>query len=183
MSDHYGSGSQGERTNVTATVKWFNTTKGFGFVQITPNEPDVFVHATVVSQAGAMDLPHGATIKCDIAEAERGLQVTHIHRIDLSTAEQPGFGGGGDHAPRASHDRSGFDHGGGEEHESEGMVKFFDSNKGFGFVVPDDGGRDIFVPGRVLPKTGVVRLEPNQRVHIKWHEGDKGPLATWVELI
>ena len=51
------------------------------------------------------------------------------------------------------------------------------------FVVPDDGGRDIFVPGRVLPKTGVVRLEPNQRVHIKWHEGDKGPLATWVELI
>tara|TARA_Y100001960_G_C14665549_1_gene823117 strand:+ start:799 stop:1356 length:558 start_codon:yes stop_codon:yes gene_type:complete len=183
MSDEYGLGSQGDRTHVTATVKWYNTTKGFGFVQISPNEPDVFVHASVVSPTGAMDLPNGATIECDVAQGERGLQVTHIHNIDLSTAEQPSDGdrprGGFDRPPR---DRGGYDQGSGEEHETEGMVKFFDANKGFGFVVPDDGNRDIFVPGRVLPKTGVMRLEPNQRVRIRWREGDKGPLATWVEL-
>jgi len=188
MTDAYGSGSQGDRQNVTATVKWFNTTKGFGFVQISPDEPDVFVHASVVSRTGATELPNGATIECDIAEAERGLQVTNIHRIDLSTAEQPSF----DRGPRGGfdrgghHDRGGFDRGGhqerGEEHETEGMVKFFDSNKGFGFVVPDDGSRDIFVPGRILPKTCVVRLEQNQRVRVRWREGDRGPLATWVEL-
>ncbi|MBC6438952.1 MAG: cold shock domain-containing protein [Rhodospirillales bacterium] len=179
MSDYYGLGSPDERTHVTATVKWFNTTKGFGFVQVTPNEPDVFVHASVVSQAGVSDLPNGATVECDIGRAERGLQVTRIHRVDISTAEQPPFGGG--HRGGFDRDRGSYDRGG-EEHETEGIVKFFDTNKGFGFVTPDDGGRDIFVPGRVLPKTGVVRLEPNQRVRVRWREGDKGPLATWVEL-
>ena len=178
MSDFMGSGASDERSHVTATVKWFNTTKGFGFVQVSPNEPDVFVHASVVSLAGVTDLPNGATVECDVARAERGLQVTRIHRVDISTAEQPSYGGGY-RGPRGGYDR---DRSAGEEHESEGSVKFFDANKGFGFVVPDDGGRDIFIPGRVLPKTGVLRLESDQRVRVRWREGDRGPLATRVEL-
>ena len=189
MSDYYGSSSPDERSNVTARVKWFNTTKGFGFIQVSPDEPDVFIHASVVSPTGVTDLPPGTTLECDIARAARGLQVTRIHRVDLTTAEQPSYGGPRDRFERpGGYDRGGFERGGGydrgsgDEYESEGMVKFFDSNKGFGFVVPDGGGRDIFIPGRVLPKTGVVRLEPDQRVRVRWREGDRGPLATRVEL-
>ncbi len=183
MSDQHQPGSPGhptpdERTHVTATVKWFNTTKGFGFVQITPDEPDVFVHVSALNQAGIhQGLPNGATVECDIARAERGFQVSRIHRVDISTAEQPSFGGGHRGAPRPPRDQPT-----GEEHGSDGEVKFFDSNKGFGFIVPDGGGRDIFLPGRVLSKTSIVRLESGQRVRVRWREGDRGPLAVWVDL-
>ena len=175
MSDTYGSGSRDERTNVKATIKWFNMSKGFGFAQVSEGEPDVFVHASVVTKAGIHELPNGATIECDVTKSERGYQVSRIHHVDLSTAEPVSHGHGDDQRHR-------FDRDEGEEREVTGTVKFFDANKGFGFVTPEDGGRDVFVPARVLPKTGIVRLEPNQRVHLRCRDGDRGPLATWVEL-
>ena len=178
MSDAYGSGSQDNRFNITATVKWYNSTKGFGFVQVDPGEPDVFIHASAVSQGGFGDLPNGATIECDIIRTDRGLQVSRLHKVDASTAEQPSYGGGGG-GPRPSRD---WQESYGDEQETDGTVKFFDTNRGFGFVVPDDGDRDIFLPGRILTKAGIARLESNQRVRIRWREGDRGPLATWVDL-
>ena len=60
-------------------------------------------------------------------------------------------------------------------------MKFFDTNRGFGFIVPDDSDRDIFLPGRILTRAGIPMLESNQRVRVRWREGDRGPLATWVE--
>ncbi len=173
MSDAYGSDSQDNRFNVTATIKWYNSTKGFGFVQVEPSEPDVFIHASAVSQAGFNDLPNGATIECDIIRTERGFQVSRLHKVDTSTAEQPSFGAG-----RPSRD---LQESYGDEQETDGTVKFFDTNRGFGFVVPDDGDREIFVPGRILTRAGIPRLESNQRVRIRWREGDRGPLATWVK--
>ncbi len=186
MVDEYR-GSGGARNNVTATVKWFNPSKGFGFVQAGPSGPDVFVHASVMTRAGLTNLPNGATMVCDISEGDRGLQVSMIHSLDTSTAEPEGFterprGGFRDGPPRRERqDR--FERDSGEERELTGTVKFYDANKGYGFVVPDGGERDVFVPGRVLPKTGLARLEPNQRVHLRYVEGDKGPLATWVESL
>ena len=186
VDESYG-GSGGARNGVTATVKWFNPSKGFGFVQAGPSGPDVFVHASVMTRAGLTNLPNGSTMVCDITQGDRGLQVSVIHSLDTSTAEPEGFSerprGGGfrDGPPRRQerHDRDG----GGEEHELIGTVKFYDANKGYGFVVPESGERDVFVPGRVLPKTGLQRLEPNQRVRLRYREGDKGPLATWVETL
>ncbi len=163
------------RSAVTATVKWFNPAKGFGFAQVAPDEPDIFVHASVMARAGISNLPNGSQIVCDVAEGERGLQVTAIHSLDTSTAvatphqERPRAPGSG--VPREG------------EREVIGTVKFYDVNKGYGFVIPDGGDQDVFVPGRILPKTGLTKLEPNQRVRLRCHEGDKGPLATWVETI
>lgn len=175
MSDAYGSGSQDNRFNVTATVKWYNSTKGFGFVQVDPGQPDVFIHASALTQSGVSDLPNGATIECDIVRAERGLQVSRLHKVDSSTAEQPSFDGG---RPAREWEEESYD----DERQADGTVKFFDTNRGFGFVVPDDGDRDIFVPGRILTRAGIPSLESNQRVKIRWREGDRGPLATWVGL-
>lgn len=190
MVDHSSRGSGGGRSGVTATVKWFNPAKGFGFVQAGPDGPDVFVHASVMTRAGLTNLPNGATMVCDIAEGERGLQVTAIASLDLSTAEPEGLserprGGFRDGPPRRPerHDRHDRHDSSGPEQELVGTVKFYDNNKGYGFVVPDGGERDVFVPGRVLPKTGLSRLEPNQRVRLRYQEGDKGPLATWVETV
>lgn len=85
-----------------ARVKWYNATKGFGFLRMEGDGRDVFLHASVLQSHGAEALPEGATLICDIAETQKGLQVAAVHSIDMSTAEASppsrggGFGGGGD---------------------------------------------------------------------------------------
>ncbi|MEH6474701.1 MAG: cold shock domain-containing protein [Sneathiella sp.] len=65
----------------------------------------------------------------------------------------------------------------------EGTVKFFNTEKGFGFVTPDDESRDIFVHMKALEKSGLGILEAAQRVRLNVTSGEKGPLAEGVELL
>ncbi|MEH6405361.1 MAG: cold shock domain-containing protein [Sneathiella sp.] len=65
----------------------------------------------------------------------------------------------------------------------EGTVKFFNSEKGFGFVTPDDASRDIFVHMKALEKSGLGMLEATQRVRLSVKDGEKGPLAEGVEMM
>jgi CspA family cold shock protein len=55
--------------------------------------------------------------------------------------------------------------------------------KGFGFVIPDVGCKDVFVSGRTLERFGLAVLEPNQRVRLQTRMGQKGPMAEQVELL
>lgn len=57
----------------TGTVKWFNTTKGFGFIQPDDGGNDVFVHITAVQAAGLRDLKEGQKVTYDLVE-QRGKQ-------------------------------------------------------------------------------------------------------------
>jgi CspA family cold shock protein len=65
----------------------------------------------------------------------------------------------------------------------EGKVKFFNNEKGFGFVTPDDGSKDVFVHVRALQRSGLAGLDPEQRVRLRARMGQKGPMAESVELI
>src|SRR5690606_10430885 len=67
---------------VSAVVKWYNPTKGFGFVQLNDGSPDAFLHVSIVEQSGHGDLPEGTIIVCDISEGRKGPQVAVIHRIE-----------------------------------------------------------------------------------------------------
>ena len=157
-------------TNVTAQVKWYNPNKGFGFVQPADGGGDAFLHASVLGQSGYQDLGEGDTLTCDIAPGPRGPQVVAIHRVEPS--EQPRGGGWS---------RGGFDD---RPMETvEGTVKFFDAAKGFGFVTPDGGGKDVFVSARILTKAGLGTLESDQRVRVTTRLGPKGPMAEDVTLI
>src|SRR5579871_550646 len=69
------------------TIKWFNTTKGYGFVTL-ENGGDAFCHASALAQIGATNVPPGSTVVCDLQESPRGLQVVAVHSIDTSTAEE-----------------------------------------------------------------------------------------------
>jgi cold shock protein len=55
----------------TGTVKWFNATKGFGFIQPTDGGPDVFVHTSAVERAGMRDLNEGQKISYDVVADRR----------------------------------------------------------------------------------------------------------------
>ena len=63
---------------------------------------------------------------------------------------------------------------------STGTVKWFDSSKGFGFIVPDDGGNDLFVHHSEIKTTGDPILDEGQKVEFEVAQGRKGPCATNV---
>ena len=65
----------------------------------------------------------------------------------------------------------------------EGVVKFFNNEKGFGFIIPDDGGKDVFISARTLTRAGIDSLEAQQRVRVTTRLGQKGPMAERVELL
>lgn len=174
--------------NVKAVVKWFNVTKGFGFVQLSEGAPDAFLHISVVERTGNRDLPEGTAIVCDLMQGRKGLQVADIHSVEAGRARPapPGYGqGGGQGAGYGSGPGGGpgSGQGGGATEVIEGTVKFFNAEKGFGFVIPDNGGKDIFVSGRTLERFGLGALQPNQRVRLHTRMGQKGPMAEQVELL
>jgi CspA family cold shock protein len=176
--------SEPYRTGVSALVKWYNPTKGFGFVQPEDGSPDAFLHASLVAQSGHDDLPEGTALVCDIAEGPRGPQVAAIQSVEAPSEpvmrsrppRRPGgFGGGG---------FGGGGYGGGADGDVvEGVVKFFNNEKGFGFIIPDDGGKDVFISARTLSLAGIDSLEAQQRVRVTTRLGQKGPMAESVELL
>lgn len=179
---------------VSARVKWYNPTKGFGFVKTETGDPDAFMHASVLPHDAVQELPTGATVICDLAQGQKGLMVSTVYDIDHSTADpnfggRPGGGPGGPGGPAGGGFGGGF--GGGPRRPPpgpvsdpyEGTVKFFNAAKGFGFIVPDNGGPDVFVSIRTLERCGVPAIDSDQRVRITTRPGDKGPMAESVELI
>jgi CspA family cold shock protein len=151
-------------------VKWYNRTKGFGFVKPNDGAPDAFLHASLVAQAGHEDLLDGTNLICDIADGPRGPQVAAIHSIEPPTEPVPRS-----RPPRFA--------GGVDGEVVEGRVKFYNAEKGFGFIVPDDGSKDVFVSARTLTRAGIAALEAEQRVRVATRMGQKGPMAARVELL
>lgn len=158
-----------ERRGVRATVKWYNRSKGFGFVSLEEGGADAFLHASVLARAGVDELAEGARIVCDLSRGQRGPQVAAIERI-----ESMGEGGRRTGGAGAA---------GGTAATLEGTVKFFNADKGFGFIAPDGGGKDVFVHARVLSKAGILGLEPEQRVRVTARMGEKGPMAETLQLL
>jgi len=62
-----------------------------------------------------------------------------------------------------------------------GKVKWFNANKGYGFITPDDGGADLFVHHSEIKTAGYASLEEGQKVEFEVGQGKKGPCATNVK--
>ena len=175
-------------THVRAIVKWYNPSKGFGFVTPDDGSADAFLHVSVVEQAGLQGLDEGSTIVCDLADGTKGAQVTTIHSMEAGSA--PGQRGNrpttGSRYPRQSvSDYDGYGYGSKPSSGGtvEGTVKWFNPDKGFGFIVPDQGGKDIFVHIRAVERAGLSTLNENQRVRFTEKAGQKGTEADGLEVI
>jgi len=159
---------------VQATVKWYNPDKGFGFVGLTGGG-DAFLHVSVVERSGNSTVPPGATLEVRIEAGQKGIQVTEILSVDTSTAQQKPAWRPRPERPHAPSDQASV--------EEFGTVKFYAAEKGFGFIVRDRGGKDIFVHASALKRGGISELAEGQRVAVDMVEGGKGPEAVSIRLI
>ena len=160
---------------VQAVVKWYNPDKGFGFVQLADGSGDAFLHASVVERSGHGSVPPGATLEVRAGPGPKGPQVTEILSVDSSTAQQE--------QPRRPRPERPYTPADEASVEEIGTVKFYAADKGFGFIVRDRGGKDIFVHASALNRVGIAELGEGQRVVVDMVEGGKGPEALNIRLI
>lgn len=165
---------------VDAVVKWFKSDKGFGFVELSNGTGDAFLHIGALQAAGYETVPPGAKLKVNVGNGAKGAQVTRVLEVDTAGAAErapPRFGGGSDQprAPRRHPDPS-------TALQVTGTVKWFDDNKGFGFVQSNDGGKDVFVHISILGPSGVQHLAEGQPVTMRVVDTPKGREALSIAL-
>ena len=134
---------------------------------------------TVVQASGRDALPQGAAVTCSTVQDERSPQVSRIFSVeppiagsgpaDRSEAIDTRYPGPQTDGPRSA------------DMELSGAVKFFDPARGFGFIVPDEGGREVFVHSSVLFRSGMTDLLPGQRVFVRAESVPRGLQAMRVE--
>lgn len=163
---------------VEAIVKWFNAEKGFGFVAVVGGS-DAFMHIRQLEAAGHSSVPEGARVKVRIGQGQKGPEVTEVIEVDTSTAHVTSK------TERRSAPRSGLPRqpGIGTTEECIGSVKWYNADKGFGFVGQDGGGKDVFIHATTLERGGLTALAEGQRVRMQIGQGQKGPEARAIELL
>ena len=168
-----------EGQHCTGRVKWFDATRGFGFLISDDCEGDILIHFSVLKEHGRRSLPEGATIECIAEHQDRGFQARKILSIDLSTAlpmpVRPVQSSGERADRRALADAAG-------EYEPV-EVKWFNRVKGYGFLNragEAETGEDIFVHMETVRQSQIIDLQPGQQLEARIAEGRKG--LTAVEL-
>ena len=179
----YGGGGGGisEGPIVDATVKWFNAEKGFGFTELADGSGDAFLHIGQLQAVGRETISPGAKLRIQIGQGAKGAQVTKVLDIDDSTAvasppRAAGGGGLGPRGPRRGPDPS-------TAVAMTGTVKWFNRDKGFGFIAGQDGGKDVFVHISILQAAGLSDLPEGQPVNMRVVETPKGREAISVDPV
>lgn len=153
---------------VKARLKWFNASKGFGFVVPEEDPVDAFIHITQLQKCGVHCLGEGAEIMCSIDRREKGAVVTDLVEI-LNIGNIP------ENKCISQDEKDGF-------FRTKGIVKLYFPEKSFGFVTPDDGMKDVFVHKSCLSASEIEEIMPGQRVRLKFKLTDKGREAVRIDI-
>ena len=177
MESDDGSGSA-KMEAITGRVKWFDATRGFGFLVSEQVEGDVLLHFSVLREHGRRSVPEGAVIECVPVKLERGLQAKRVISIDTSAAlpQQPRSS-----MPMSERaDRKALADTAGAFEPVE--VKWFNRVRGYGFLKrPDEsGGEDVFVHMETVRMAHLPELQPGQMLEARIAPSAKG--LTAIEL-
>jgi CspA family cold shock protein len=167
-----------EMEPIVGRVKWFDATRGFGFLVSEHVDGDVLLHFSVLREHGRRSVPEGATIECVPVRLDRGLQAKKVLSIDVSTALPQPVRSSMPVTERA--DRKALADTAGAFEPVE--VKWFNRVRGYGFVKrPDEvGGEDVFVHMETVRISHLPELQPGQMLEARIAPSGKG--LTAVEL-
>lgn len=171
----------GER--LSGKIKWFNRSKGFGFIVPNDGSGDVFLPLAVLERSGFGEAPDGADITFEWVQGPKGRAATQVLELDASSAApRPAREG---RPPRRDYDDGGGGGGGssGPTEQVDGVVKWYDPARGFGFILPSDGGKDVFVHVTALRRAGIDDLQPGQNVRMQVAQARRGREAAAIQLI
>jgi CspA family cold shock protein len=156
---------------ISGFIKWFDVSKGFGFVVPDNGMPDILLHVTCLRRDGFQTAYEGARVVCEVLQRPKGLQAFRVLSMDESTAIHPAQMP----APRTHVSvtpTSGLE---------RAVVKWFNRLRGFGFLSRGEGTPDIFVHMETLRRYGITELRPGQTVLVKFGPGPKGLMAAEVQ--
>jgi len=176
------SASEDELGAVSARVKWFDATRGFGFLISDEVEGDILLHFSVLKEHGRRSLPEGAVVECIPARLPRGLQAKRVLSIDLGPAVAPPPRPASTPAERA--DRQALADAAGAYEVVE--VKWFNRVKGYGFVnrigAEESSGEDVFLHMETVRLANIGDLQPGQQLEARIAASRKGLTAVEVRL-
>ena len=160
---------------VWAKVKWYDPDKRYGFVVLSDGSGDAFLHASALAGIGISTLQPGETLELRVAVGQRGPQVEEVISIDSSTVVPPRVSR---RRVRPLSDPQSVE----ASVQEMGTVKWYDATRGFGFVIRDAGGKDVFLRASVLQRAGITRLNEGERVFVGVVERRRGPEAASIQL-
>ena len=165
-----GLGETANLVEISGVIKWFDASKGYGFIVPDNGWPDVLLHVTVLRRDGYQTAYEGARLVCECVQRAKGYQAFRILSMDESTAIHPA-----QMLPPRTHvtvtPTSGLE---------RAQVKWFNRLRGFGFLTCGEGTPDIFVHMETLRRYGLTELRPGQVVLVRFGRGDKGLMAAEI---
>ena len=172
MTTHQGEADgDADSIELRGRVKWFNAVKGYGFLALEGDDSDAFLHVTTLRQSGHEDVKPGATVVCAGMRGPKGWQVMKVLAVDATTAvvapvKPPPMPEGvtvGDYVAA--------------------LVKWYNNERGYGFVTREAIVGDVFVHAAVLLRHGLESLTPGQKVMVRVADGQKGLQVIEIQLV
>ena len=148
-------------------VKFFNTQKGFGFIQRDEGGEDIFVHISQVERAGLEGLAEGQELQFNLVDRGGKISAADLQVVgDVIKVEQKAAG------PQRQLTGD----------KATGTVKFFNSMKGFGFITRDDGKEDAFVHISAVERSGLPGINEGDRFEFDLEVDRRGKFSA-VNLV